>query len=343
MFESLQTWGLFLFKRVTYLIIALLGVSIITFSATRLLGNPAYLLVGTTHTKEMLDNMIKELGLDRPVPEQYLSYINKLLQGDLGTSRYTFNPVNVDVQKRLPATLELATFSMTLGVLWAVPAGILAGRFRGKLFARVANVVAQTGVSVPNFWLGLILILIFFAVLKVLPPPLGRIEVGVSPPPSVTGWYSLDSLIAGNFKALGSSLKQLLMPALTLAFTTSPSLFQITRNTTEAVYRTDYIRTARAFGLSGWTITRYALKNILVPVLTMGAMTYGYLISSTVLVEVVFAWPGLGLYAVDAMNHADYEPIVGVVLISAFFYILIYMAADVLSAIIDPRIRLEGQ
>jgi len=342
MLASARSWGIYLLRRLVYLMVSLLGVSIITFSATRLLGNPVYLLVGTTYTKEMVENMTRELGLDRPVYEQYARYMANLLRGDLGQSRYTFNPVVVDIQRRLPATLELATYSLLLGALWAIPAGALAGRYRGSLFARLADFIARTGVSVPNFWLGLILIFLLFAAFHLLPPPLGRIAADASPPPAITGWYTIDSLLAGNLNTLWASLKQLVMPALTLAFTTSPSLFQITRNTTEAVYSTDYMRTAKAFGLSPWTITRYALKNILVPVLTMLAMTYGYLIGGTVLVEVVFAWPGLGLYAVDAMNHADYEPIMGVVLLSALFYILVYLAADIINSMIDPRIRMEG-
>jgi ABC-type dipeptide/oligopeptide/nickel transport system permease component len=340
--DSVRGWSLFIVRRVGYLFLSLIGVSIITFGATRLLGNPVYLLVGTTYTKEMVENMTREMGLDRPIYEQYARYIAQLARGDLGQSRYTFNPVTVDIQRRLPATLELATYSLLIGALWAIPAGYLAGRYRGGIFSRVADVIARAGVSFPNFWLGLILIFLLFAVLHVLPPPLGRIGAEATAPPAATGWYTIDSLIAGDFKALWASLKQLIMPSLTLAFTTSPSLFQITRHTTEAVYRTDYMRTARAFGLSAGTITRYAFKNIAVPVLTMLAMTYGYLIGGTVLVEVVFAWPGLGLYAVDAMNHADYEPIVGVVLLSAASYIVIYLLVDIINSIIDPRIRMEG-
>lgn len=341
MLSSLRSWSWFLLRRFAYLIVSLVIVSMITFGATRLLGNPAYLLVGTTHTKEMLENTIRELGLDRPIYEQYARYVGNLVRGDLGQSRYTFNPVSEDIQRRLPATLELITYAIIIGALWAIPAGILAGRNKNGIFAWFANSLAQAGVSVPNFWFGLILIFVFFATLHWLPPPLGRI--GGAAPPTITGWYTVDSLLAGKVDLFWASLKQLILPAVTLAFTTSPSLFLITRNTTEAVYSTDYMRTARAFGLSWKTTTQYALKNILVPVLTMLAMTYGYLFGGTVLVEVVFAWPGLGLYAVDAMNHADYEPIVAVVLLSAGFYIVIYLIADIVSSFIDPRIRMEGR
>src|SRR5712692_5490693 len=149
----LQSWGIFLLRRLGYLIMSLLAVSLITFCATRLLGNPAYLLVGTTFTKEQLANVEKQLGLDKPILEQYAQYMVNLAHGDLGTSRYTFNPVTFDLQRRLPATLELATYSLLIGTVWGIPAGYLAGRYRASFFARIADFVARLGVTVPNFWL----------------------------------------------------------------------------------------------------------------------------------------------------------------------------------------------
>jgi ABC-type dipeptide/oligopeptide/nickel transport system permease component len=342
MLESLQEWGLFLLKRLGFLLIALVGVSMITFAVTNLLGNPVYLLVGPRHSQEMLDNMIRELGLDRPLWERYFNYVGNLLQGNLGVSRYTFNPVLSDIRSRLPATLELSTYALILGVLWAVPAGIIAGARKNSIFARFADLTARAGVSMPNFWLGLLLIFILFAELQLLPPPLGRLGRGFSTPPYVTGWFTIDTLLAGDWNAFVSSARQLFLPALTLAITTSPSTLQITRNKMQEVLQSDYIRTARAFGLPNRVIYRYAFKNMLAPVITMIAMTYGYLLSGTVLVEVVFTWPGLGLYAVDAMNHSDYEPIMGVVLLSAGFYLIVYLIADIINAVIDPRTRAQN-
>jgi peptide/nickel transport system permease protein len=295
MLDSLRSWAWFLVRRLGYLAVSLVVVSMITFGATRLLGNPAYLLVGTTHTKEMLENTIKELGLDRPVHEQYARH-QQAARGDLGTSRYTFNPVTEDIVGGCPRHWSLITYSLLIGAPWAVPAGLLAGRYKTAL-RPIESGTARAGASVPNLvrpapYSG------FFATLHWPPPPLGCIGAGVAP--VVTGWYTIDSLLAGNLQAFWASLKQLAMPALTLAFTTSPSLFQITRNSTESVYGTDYMRTAKAFGLSTATVTRYALKNILVPVLTMLAMTYGYLFGGTVLVEVVFACP---VWAVRGRCH----------------------------------------
>ncbi|MBK8021233.1 MAG: ABC transporter permease [Chloroflexi bacterium] len=332
--------GIFLARRLGYFIVSLIVVSMITFGVTNLLGNPVYLLVGTRYSEERLANVTRELGLDKPITERYLTYIGNLLQGDFGISRYTFNPVMEDIQGRLPATLELSTYALLLGVLWAVPAGIVAGSRPNSIFARFADFIARAGVSMPGFWLGLLCISVFYAELHWFPAPLGRIPRQIGAPEFVTGWYSIDSLLAGDLERFGASLRQLFLPALTLALTTSPSTLQITRNKMQEVLGSDYVRAARGFGLPARFINRYAVKNILAPVITMIAMTYGYLLSGTVLVEVIFSWPGLGLYAVDAMNHSDYEPIMGVVLLSAGFYLFIYFVADILNALLDPRVRI---
>jgi peptide/nickel transport system permease protein len=340
--ESIIEWADFLARRLGALAISLVIVTIITFAVVHFIGNPVYLLLGPRYTPEMLDALTAKLGLDKPLWEQYLHYVGGLLRGDLGVSRYTSNTVLADLRSRLPATLELSTFALLLGVLWAVPAGIYAGVHRKGWFARFADLVARAGVSMPSFWLGLLLIYFLFAKLNWLPPPLGRIDDRFSDIPSVTGWGTIDTLLAGNGTAFISVLRHLAMPAIALAVTTSPSTLQVTRSRTEEIMRSDYIRSARAFGMRSSTIYRYAFKNMLGPVLTMISMTYGYLLSGTVLVEVVFAWPGLGLYAVNAMNNSDYEPVMGVVLVCTAFYLSIYLVADVINAIVDPRVRVTG-
>jgi ABC-type dipeptide/oligopeptide/nickel transport system permease component len=339
MLESIREWAIFLTKRLTILVLSLILVSVITFAVTHFICNPVYLLVGPRHTQQMLDNMVRELGLDKPLWQQYLNYASNLLHGNLGTSRYSYNPVMDDIRAKLPATLELSTYALVFGVLWAVPAGILAGMRPNSVFSSLADLVARAGVSIPSFWLGLLLIAVFFAELNWLPAPLGRIDRQFRDLPRVTGWLTIDALLAGNWAAFVSSVKHLILPSLTLAVTTSPSTLQIARGKTEEIMQSDYIRSAKAFGLPNGMIRRYALKNMLAPVITMVAMTYGYLLSGTVLVEVVFTWPGLGLYAVDAMNHSDYEPVMGVVLLSAGFYLFVYLLADIFTAILDPRVR----
>lgn len=333
---------MFLAKRIVALVVSLLIVSMITFAVIHFIGNPVYLLLGPRYTQEMLNALTASLGLDKPLWQQYLHYLGNLLSGDLGVSRYTGNTVAADLAARLPATLELSTYALFLGVLWSVPAGIYAGVHPRGWFARLADLVARAGVSMPSFWLGLLLIYFFFAELHWLPAPLGRIDDRFSGIPVVTGWKTIDTLLAGNGAAFVSALAHLAMPALALAITTSPSILQIARSRIEEIMRSDYIRSARAFGLPPSTIYRYAFKNMLGPVLTMITMTYGYLLSGTVLVEVVFAWPGLGLYAVDAMNNSDYEPVMGVVLIGTAFYLFVYLVADIINAMVDPRARVTG-
>lgn len=336
-----KEWAGFLFRRVSHLLMALFLVSLITFIATHLIGNPVYLLIGQSISHEMIEQKIKELGLDRPLWEQYLTYVANLLRGDWGVSRYTFNPVIMDIGRRLPATLELSTFALLLAVIWAVPMGIVAAVKKNSSIDVAIQTVNRIGVCMPNFWLGLILIYFLFARLRICPAPLGRLAAGVSEPPHVTGWFTVDSILAGDGEAFLSSLKQLVLPVLTLAMTVSPSILQLTRNVMDNVLKSGYMQTAKAYGLPRLVYLRYALKSVLVPVLTVIAMTYGYLLSSTVLVEVVFSWPGIGFYAVDAMNHSDYEPILGVVVICTVFYFVFYLVSDILSALVDPRFRMH--
>lgn len=335
-------WTLFLAKRLAALALSLWIVSVITFTVTRLIGNPVYLLLGPRYNEEQFEAAVERLGLDLPLWRQYLDYLGSVMTGNLGVSRYTATPVLADLVQRAPATLELSTYALLLGVIWAVPAGIAAGRNPRGWFAKLADTVARAGVSIPGFWLSLLLVFVFFAKLRWLPAPLGRIDDAYRTLPVRTGWLTVDTLLAGNLPAFGSALAHLAMPVLALAVTTSPSILQITRARTAEVMGSDYIRSARAFGLSAGTIRGYAFRNMLAPVLTMITMTYGFLISGTVLVEVVFTWPGLGLYAVNAMDHSDYEPVLGVVLFTTAFYLLLYVLADIVNALVDPRARLSS-
>jgi len=322
----------FLLRRMLYVLLVLLGVATITFPVTRMLGNPVYLLVGQQADQEIIDNMIHRMGLDRPLYEQYGRYLLSVAQGDLGISRVTQRPVLVEIRLRLPATLELVIAAMLLIVFVAIPLGIVSATRQGGIVDRSSQFVAQLGVSLPSFWVGLILIYVFFFRLQWFPPPLGRISPVVSPPPDITGFLTVDSLLTGNWPAFWSALAHLFLPAVTLWLVSAPSTFMITRTSLIQTLRSDYIRTAHAFGLPARTIqARYAMKNIIVPVVTMLAMTFGFLMSSTVLVETVFAWPGLGLFAVNSMHNLDYEPILGVVFLSALFYALAYFVADLIT------------
>ena len=335
-----QPWAGYILKRLGSIAIVLLGISTITFVITRLLGNPVYLLVGQQTSPEIVNNMIHRMGLDRPLYEQFLSYIWNVAHGDLGVSRYTFRPVREDIALRLPATIELVLFSMGLIILGGIPLGIVAAVRRGSWVDRLVQALSQLGASIPNFWLGLLAIYFMFFLIPLFPAPLGRLDGSVQSPPTITGLLLLDSLLARNRAAFLSALGHLILPAATLAAGSIPATIQITRDSLIQVLSSDFIRTGLAFGFDKRIVYfRYALKNILVPVITVLAMTMGFLISGTILVETVFSWPGIGLYAVNAMNHFDYEPIIAVVLISALFYALAYLVADLLQFAIDPRIH----
>lgn len=337
-----QEWGLYLGRRLVQTVVVLLGLSAVTFTVTRVLGNPVYLLAGVQADQEVIENLTRQLGLDRPLWEQYLRYLWNLMHGDLGISRHTSNTVASDIARRLPATLELSTAALLLGIGWTVPLGLLSARYKGSVLDRFSQFMVEAGVAIPSFWLGLLLVYLFYFMLHLLPAPLGRLDSNIAPPPTVTGLLTVDSLLAGNWVAFRSAVAHLILPSVTLALTSSPPILQMTRNSMLAVLRSDFIRAARSYGISERIIYfRYALKNVLLPVTTMIAMTYGYLLGGTVLVETVFAWPGLGLYAVDAMNHSDYEPIVGVVMLSAAVYVVIYLITDMLHFTIDPRLRTQ--
>ncbi len=286
--------------------------------------------------------MTHRLGLDQPLGVQYGHYLTHAARGDFGYSTHTYNSVRTDLGERLPATIELVLAALVLTIVIGVPLGIAAGSRAGRLVDRLAGVVSEVGASVPAFWVGLLLIFLFFYEWHLFPTPLGRIDQTVPSPEPRTRFLVVDSILAGNQAALRSALAHLVLPAFTLALVALPSVIQITRNTMAHVLQSDFIRTARCFGIPWWMLyPRYAFKNVVGPILAVLAMTLGFLIGNSVLVEVVFAWPGIGLYAVDSMNSLDYAPVVAIVLITATFYIVAYLIADVLHAAIDPRVRLR--
>ncbi len=337
----IRNWGMFLLKRLLSLAVALFAISLVTFVIVRMAGTPVYLMVGDDFTKEMVESANTRLGLDQPMYIQYARYLGGLLHGNLGVSRFTFNPVTVDIATRLPATIELATVSLLMMMLWGIPAGVLAAIKERTAVDRAILLVPKVGVSATQFWLGLLLIYFLYYQLNLFPEPSGRLPLGWSSPPRVTGLFTVDSLLVGDTKTFFQALRYLILPAFTLAFTISPGTLLITRATIRNILKTDYVRTARAFGLPKTLLyTKYIFRNAVPPILTVLAVAYGSFIGGTVLVEVVFSWPGIGRYAVDALSRSDFEPIVGLVLLSSVAYAVVYLVADLANAMIDPRYRL---
>jgi ABC-type dipeptide/oligopeptide/nickel transport system permease component len=232
---------------------------------------------------------------------------------------------------------------MVITIVVGVVLGVRAAVHPRGMADRISQFGAQLGAAIPNFWVGLILIFFFYFKLGIAPSPSGELSDSITPPPRVTGFTVIDSLAAGRLDAFGSALAHLVLPAVTLSLVALPTTLQITRNSLTGVLASPYIRTARAFGLPRrMVLYKYALKNVLVSLVTVQAMTFGFLMSGTVLVESIFSWPGIGLYALSSTQSFDYAPVVGVVLLSALVYAVAYLVADLLAFTIDPRIRATG-
>ena len=316
------------------------GVTLVTFVVSRVLpGNPAYLLAGQNADAERIRLMTERFGLDRSIPEQYWIYMKNLVQGDLGTAFTTQAPVTTDLGQRIPATLELALCALILALLISIPLGVAAALRPRGLLPRVTDLLSASGVAMPQFWLGLMLIYFFFFRLDWAPPPLGRLPEG-TPPPDRTGFLLIDTLLAGELGTFRHALAALVLPAITLAVTVQPPLLRLVQTVIARTLASESIRTARSVGLSFRQVVYHdALRLALLPIVNMVGLLFGILISSSVFVESVFSWPGIGQYAVQAINASDYPAIQGVVLVGAVAYVGVYFLLDVVQVAIDPRLR----
>jgi ABC-type dipeptide/oligopeptide/nickel transport system permease component len=330
----------YVLRRLLLLIPQVLGVTTLVFILVRLLpGDPAYLIAGSLATQDVINSVREQLGLNRPIWEQYLIYVGNVLRGDFGRSWLTSSQVSQDILQRFPATLELITLALILAFCIALPLGMMTALKPGGIADRIASVYGMLAGAMPDFWWALVLVFVLFGKLQVVPAPIGRIDIAISPPPQVTGLYTIDSILAANWEALQSSLAHLALPAFTLAFVYAGPILKMTRATMSQVLLSNFIMYARASGLPSSTVTRYALRNALLPVITMTGITYGYLIGGAVLIEQIFAWGGLGQYAVQAITSSDYLAVSGVVLATTIFSLLIYLTVDLLYLAVDPRIR----
>jgi len=331
-------------KRLALAIPSLVGVVIITFLLTRALpGDPAAYFAGPAASPEAIEQVRVKLGLDKPLIMQFSRYVVDLAHGNLGNSLTTGQSVVADIKSRLPASAELTLLGLIVSVLIAVPLGIMAATRPGSIVDHLCRIVTTAGVSLPVFFTGLVLVYVFYYLLGWAPAPLGRLDIFFSPPPEVTGFYLIDSLIAGNFELFRASLAQLVLPALTLGIFSLAPIARMTRASMLAVLSSDFVRTARASGLTPFTvIVTYAFRNAMLPVVTTLGMVFSFLLGANVLVEKVFAWPGIGSYAVEALIAADFAPVQGFVLTMAVLYVAINLLIDILYGFIDPRVRIEA-
>ena len=327
-------------KRLLQLIPVLLGVSIIIFTISHVLpGNPVYVFVGLETTPEQIEEITKRLGLDKPLHEQYFIWLGNVLRGDLGESWFTSEPVAQDLIRRFPATFELTTAALFLAIAIGVPLGVLSAVYRNSWIDNFSRGITLVGVSVPSFWLGLILIYVLFYLLRIFPPPSGRIGLLVSPPDRITGLYLVDSILTGNWKAFSSSAQHLALPVMTEALVALAPITRLMRSSMLEVLGSEYIQAARANGVPERQIYfRDALRNALLAPLTFVALVYGNLLGGSVVIERIFSWPGIGRYALESIVVKDYNAVQGFVLMAAVLYVLVFLIVDILYFVIDPRI-----
>jgi peptide/nickel transport system permease protein len=291
-------------------------------------------------TPQYVAEMKHKMGLDQPLHVQYGRYVTGLLHGDLGESSSTGRPVLTDFMQRLPATLELTVVSLLLALLLGIPMGVLCAIHRDTVIDHFGRVFSVAGVAMPSFWTGLILIYVFFYLLDIAPAPLGRLAPGISPPVTITGLYTVDSLVGGDWHALESSLAHLALPSLTLAISVMAPLARIVRAGMLEILETDYIKAAWAFGLPrGLVIYGDALGNAIIPMITALGVVFGFLMAGNAVIESVFGWPGIGNYAVKALILKDSAPIQSFVLFVALVCILVNLLVDLLYGLADPRVR----
>ncbi|MEM9003276.1 MAG: ABC transporter permease [Cyanobacteria bacterium P01_F01_bin.86] len=331
-------------RRAAAAIPSVLGVIVITFVLTRALpGDPAAYFAGPAATQEAIDQIRANLGLDRSLPEQFFIYVGELLRGDLGTSLTTGQTVMSDLLTRLPASLELTLAGLLFALTLALPFGILAATRPGSWLDHGVRVLATAGVSLPPFFTGLLLVYVFYFRWGIAPAPLGRLDILFSSPERVTGLFLVDSLLAGSLDTFWAALSQLVLPAVTLGLFALAPLARVTRAAMLGVLSSDFIRTARASGLAPSTILfGYALRNAMLPVVTTLGVVFSFLLGANVLVEKVFAWPGIGSYAVSALVASDYAAVQGFVLTMALLYVVLNLVIDLLYVVIDPRAGVES-
>ena len=316
------------------------GVVVISFVLTRALpGDPAVYFAGAAADQESIEQVRVAMGLDKPLLQQFTIYVGDLLRGDLGQSLSTGRPVAVDLANRLPASLELTLSALVLAIVIAVPLGVLAATRPGSWIDHLCRVVVTAGVSLPTFFTGILLIYVLYYLLGVAPSPLGRLDFIYLSPEHITGFYLIDAALAGDWETWQGAAKQLMLPAMTMALFTLAPIARMTRAAMLSALSADYIRTAKAAGLSNRKVLYgYAFRNALLPVITTLGMVFSFALGANVLVEKVFAWPGIGSYAVEALVVSDYAAVQGFVLTMALLFVALNLCIDLLYTAIDPRI-----
>ncbi|MFM9999823.1 MAG: ABC transporter permease [Burkholderiaceae bacterium] len=331
---------LYICKRALLLGTMLLGLLTIMFVITQVApGDPARLIAGPNATQDMVETVRREYGLDQPLARQFVSYLGGILHGDLGRSMVSTKPVLQELLRYFPASFELVLVAMGLGVSLGVPLGMLSAVYRDRWFDHLTRIFSVSGVALPAFWLGLLLQLYFSVHLEWLPVS-GRLDLVTPPPAPITHLLLVDSLLRGDFATFVQALQHIVLPAMVLSFPCLASILRVNRAEMLEVLGSDYITAARANGISRLRIVAvYALRNAMLPTLAMIGLRFGWMLGSTVLVETVFDWPGIGLYAVQSALYSDFKPVIGVALSIGLCFMLINFLIDLAYGWLDPRLR----
>lgn len=333
----------FLLRRLLLVVPLLIFIAFFTFMLTRLGGQDASVLIsGPNSTAEELDMIRAELGLDQPLLAQFWIYISNAVQGDLGISWVNNRPVLTDLLVRLPVTLELLFWGVGLGALIGIPLGLRAARDHNKRFDQVVRFFSLLGFSIPTYFLGLMMILIFFYFLGWSPPALGRISLMVSPPPSVTYSYLIDGIIAARWDVVQSAFSQLILPVIAMAIVASAPIIKQTRAIAMDVLTSEYVRTSEAAGLSRRVIQSIVARNSMTPIITFIGTELTALIGTASVLEFIFAWGGMGQYGLQAIIQGDFAAVQGYVLALALFSVLVFVVIDLVVFIIEPRADLTA-
>jgi peptide/nickel transport system permease protein len=332
----------FMARRLLLACVVLAIVSVATFALTHAVpGDPISLILGDRQADnpEVRAALEQRWGFDKPLPLQYFYYVGNLFRGDWGESISSRTPVAQELRERVPATIELSLFALAFAIAIGVPLGIVAAINHDRWPDHLARFLTLIGTSIPVFWLGLLLLYIFFYQLKWLPGP-GRLDVGMKPPPMITGMVTVDALLQGDWKVLLAALRRLILPSIVLGSFSMGIVARMLRSSLLAALGDDYVRTARAKGLAEQSVVAsHALRNALIPTVTVLGLTTAGLLAGAVLTETIFSWPGIGSFAVTAALRRDYPALLGVTFIVAVIYVLVNLLVDVAYGLLDPRIR----
>lgn len=327
-------------QRLTMLVLVLFGVSLITFLMSHVLpGDPAAALAGPHPSKEVLQTIRDQFGLDKPLPVQYFKYLNDLMHGNLGISIRGQEPVLTELLRYFPATLELITFAFIFAILLGIPLGVISAVKKNSFTDYLIRLFAVGGVSIPLFWGGLVMILIFYAKLGWFPAS-GRLDIELNTPNTVTGFYTVDTLLSGDTEAFFNAVRHLVMPAVALGYVQLAFIVRQVRSSMLDALSQDYYLTGRANGLSKrFLVIRYGLRNALIPSITIIGLSFGSLLGGAVVTETIFDWPGMGKYVTDSILGRDFPAIMGFTVVIALAYVIINLIVDLLVYSLDPQTR----